>query len=102
MFSIGFFELLLVMIVGLLVMGPDRLPGAIRETTLWVRRIKRYLDDIKQDVESQIEDMDNDAMLVQMREGRRLLEEAQRDVQTAITPQSVKTKTAAPLSGEKP
>lgn len=85
MFSIGFLELMVVAIVGLLVMGPERLPGAVRETTLWINRIKRYASDLQQDFESQVEDMDNDAMLASMRQGRRLLDEAQRDINAALT-----------------
>ena len=36
MFDIGFTELLLVGLVALMVLGPERLPGAVRTTGLWV------------------------------------------------------------------
>ena len=54
MFDIGFSELLLVGLVALLVLGPERLPGAIRTTSLWVGRIKRSFQSIKAEVEREI------------------------------------------------
>ncbi len=54
MFDIGFTELLLVGIVALLVLGPDRLPGAVRTAGLWIGRIKRSFSAIKADVEREI------------------------------------------------
>jgi len=51
MFDMGFTELLLVGIVGLLVIGPERLPGTIRTTMVWVNRIRRSCaTTLKQDV----------------------------------------------------
>ena len=41
MFDIGFFELLLVLLVGLVVLGPNRLPEAIKSISrslLWIKR----------------------------------------------------------------
>ena len=38
MFDIGFSELLLIAIIGLLVLGPERLPTAIRTASLWLGR----------------------------------------------------------------
>jgi len=41
MFDIGFFELLLVLLVGLVVLGPNRLPEAIKSISrslLWIKK----------------------------------------------------------------
>ncbi len=54
MFDIGFSELLLVGIVALVVLGPDRLPGAVRTAGLWIGRIKRSFSAIKAEVEREI------------------------------------------------
>ncbi len=54
MFDIGFSELILVGIVALLVIGPDRLPSAARVAGLWVGRIKRSFNSIKEDVEREL------------------------------------------------
>ncbi|HTN29954.1 MAG TPA: Sec-independent protein translocase protein TatB [Pseudomonas sp.] len=54
MFDIGFSELLLVGLVALVVLGPERLPGAARTAGLWIGRIKRSFLSIKTEVEREI------------------------------------------------
>ena len=54
MFDIGFAELLLIAVVGLLVLGPERLPGAVRTTSLWVGRLRRSFSSMKQEIEREI------------------------------------------------
>ena len=54
MFDIGFMELLLVGLVALIVLGPERLPGAVRTAGLWVGRLKRSFSNIKAEVEREI------------------------------------------------
>lgn len=54
MFDIGFMELLLVGLVALFVLGPERLPGAVRTAGLWVGRLKRSFSNIKAEVEREI------------------------------------------------
>lgn len=54
MFGISFGELLLVGLVALLVLGPERLPGAARTAGLWIGRLKRSFNTIKQEVEREI------------------------------------------------
>ena len=54
MFGISFSELLLVGLVALLVLGPERLPGAARTAGLWIGRLKRSFNAIKQEVEREI------------------------------------------------
>ena len=41
MFDIGGLELLLIAVVGLLVIGPERLPEALRTLGLWLGRLRR-------------------------------------------------------------
>lgn len=54
MFDIGFMELLLISIVALIVIGPERLPGAIRTATLWIGRAKRSFNQVKSEIEKEI------------------------------------------------
>ena len=54
MFDIGFPELMLVSVVALLVIGPEKLPGSIRTLTLWIGRIRRSFNNIKAEVEREI------------------------------------------------
>lgn len=54
MFGIGFFELVVVGLVGLVVLGPERLPGAVRTASLWIGRLRRNFNSIKADIEKEI------------------------------------------------
>lgn len=54
MFDIGFFELLIITVVGLVVLGPERLPGAIRSTMKSVRSIKNTANGFRQEIEQQL------------------------------------------------
>ena len=54
MFDIGFMELVLISIVALIVIGPERLPGAIRTASLWIGRAKRSFNQVKSEIEKEI------------------------------------------------
>lgn len=54
MFDIGFIEMLVVAIVALLVLGPERLPVAVRTAGLAIGRIKRGFADVRSQVEREI------------------------------------------------
>lgn len=54
MFDIGFLEMVLVAVVGLLVLGPEKLPGAVRMAGLYIGRIKRSLAEVRSQVEREI------------------------------------------------
>jgi len=54
MFDIGFLEILLISVVALLILGPDKLPGAIRTMGLWIGRLRRNFDNLKRDIEKEI------------------------------------------------
>ena len=51
MFDIGFSELLVIAIVALIVLGPERLPTAARFTGLWVRRARAQWYSVKAELE---------------------------------------------------
>ncbi|MBY5923686.1 MULTISPECIES: Sec-independent protein translocase protein TatB [unclassified Halomonas] len=55
MFDIGFLELLIIGVVGLLVLGPERLPKAARTAGLWVGRIKRSVAGMQREISAQLE-----------------------------------------------
>lgn len=74
MFDIGFTELILVSIVGLLVLGPERLPGAIRTVSLWLGRLRRSFNSIRAEIEREInaeeikQDLHNEAVMQSLKE----------------------------------
>lgn len=54
MFDIGFFELLLISIISLVVLGPERLPVAIRTIRDWISGIKRFSNSIKTELTEEL------------------------------------------------
>jgi sec-independent protein translocase protein TatB len=54
MFDIGFWEILLICVLALLVLGPERLPGAMRSTLKTVRSVRNMATGFKDEVEQQL------------------------------------------------
>lgn len=55
MFDIGFSELLLIGVVALVVIGPERLPKVARTVGLLLGRAQRYVSDVKSEIHREIE-----------------------------------------------
>jgi sec-independent protein translocase protein TatB len=70
-FDIGFAELLLIGVVGLLVIGPEQLPGAVRTTLAWVNRFRRSFDQIRTEVRRELH---NDEILQNLKTESQTLE----------------------------
>jgi len=54
MFDIGFWELLLIGIMALVVLGPERLPVAIRTVRSWIANIRRVSDNVKTELTEEL------------------------------------------------
>lgn len=55
MFDIGFTEILLIGIVALVVIGPERLPAVARTVGLWIGKLQRFVTGVKSDLASELE-----------------------------------------------
>ncbi|MEZ5501771.1 MAG: Sec-independent protein translocase protein TatB [Halioglobus sp.] len=98
MFDIGFSELLLIGVVALLVIGPERLPETVRTASIWLNRIRRGFNEIKQEVQQELH---NDAVMRELREtGEQLRKDASavgRELQnTAATPPTTPPEVSGP------
>jgi sec-independent protein translocase protein TatB len=51
--DIGIQEILLISVIALIVLGPERLPSAVRSLAIWIGKIKRSFNDIKSDIEKE-------------------------------------------------
>lgn len=67
MLDIGFAELLVISAVALFVVGPERLPSAIRSISLWLGRVRRGFEEIKSDVSRELH---NEEVMRALRESR--------------------------------
>ncbi len=54
MFDIGFWELTTIAVIALLVIGPDKLPGVARTAGKWVGRARRFVSDVKTDIDREL------------------------------------------------
>jgi sec-independent protein translocase protein TatB len=54
MFDIGFLELAIIAVVGLIVIGPERLPEVARTVGTWVGRFRRFVTSVKSDIDREL------------------------------------------------
>ena len=54
MFDIGFTEILLIAVVALVVLGPEKLPMAVRTLGLWVGKVKRTISGIQSEISEEL------------------------------------------------
>lgn len=87
MFDVGFSELVLIFIVGLLVLGPERLPGVIRTGSLWLARLRRSFNDIRAEIERESgldelkRDLHNQSIMDSLKDVRNDLQQTQQQLQ---------------------
>lgn len=77
MFDFGFSEMLVVAIVALVVIGPERLPKVARQAGQWTTKLRRYVDDVKADFNRQIE-------LSELRNLKKDVEDAARSIEGSV------------------
>ena len=54
MFDVGFWEVSLIFVVALLVVGPEKLPGLARTVGLYVGKARRYADHVRREIENDV------------------------------------------------
>src|SRR5204863_9320853 len=77
MFDIGFSELLVIGIVALIVIGPERLPKVARTLGHLFGRMQRYVNDVKADISREME-------LDELRKLQATVQEAARDIEHSV------------------
>ena len=106
MFDIGFPELVLVSIIALLVIGPERLPETIRAVSLWIGRFRRTFTELKQEIENEIgadeirAQLHNESIMQEVEKARESLDEVKDSVNDVIREASSPIKPASPIAGE--
>ena len=55
MFDIGFSELFMILVIALIVIGPERLPGVAKKVGRYVGKAKRTFENVKREVQSEFE-----------------------------------------------
>jgi len=116
MFDVGFSEMLLCAVIALLVLGPERLPGAVRAASLWIGRFRRSFNDIKSEFEREIgaddirRQLHNEQVMKKLESGKQQLQKLQNELRAieqsaqretrSITQTTANQSSTAPLSPE--
>lgn len=101
MFDIGFTELLVIGVVALVVIGPERLPRVARTVGHLMGRMQRYVADVKADIDREIE-------LDELRKMRDTVQQTAGDIQSSIekelhdTERTINAALASPGNPEEP
>ena len=93
MLDIGFLELMLIGIVALLVLGPERLPKAARTAGLWIGKIKRTVSGMQREISAQLEAEElRQKLNEQQKKLDDSLKKAKQDVESIAEPSGQTTK----------
>jgi sec-independent protein translocase protein TatB len=86
MFDIGFSELMVIGVVALIVIGPEKLPRMARTVGHLAGRLQRYVSDVKADINREIE-------LEELRKMRDSMQQAASSFETNVQSEIAKTET---------
>ena len=78
MFDIGFSEMVMLAVVALVVLGPERLPKVAKQGGQWLGKMRRYVDDVKSDINRQME-------LSELRKLQAQVTDAAKDLEKSVT-----------------
>ncbi len=100
MFDIGFTELVVIFVVTLIVVGPDRLPLVARKMGIYIGKMRRSFQSIKAEVEQELE---IEAVKAQLKENAMLAEAKEIEEELSKTVETVNSGKILPTSEqEKP
>lgn len=91
MFNIAPTELLLVGIVALLVIGPERLPSTIKTVSLWVGRFRRSFYKVKNEIERELNadeirrQLHNEAVMDDLESAKSQMSQLAKDTEKSIS-----------------
>lgn len=77
MFGLGFGEILLIVVVALVVLGPERLPKVAHNAGMWVGRIQNFINNVKTELSQQ-------AGVAEFKQARDSIENAARSIEFDI------------------
>jgi sec-independent protein translocase protein TatB len=93
MFDFGFSELLMIAVVALVVIGPERLPGVARTVGRFAGRLQRYVHDIKRDFNREVEFEEIKRLQHEMETTVQSMQESMRMVETTLQQETRKQQT---------
>jgi len=94
MFDIGFWELGLIGVVALLVIGPERLPGVARSAGMWIGRVRRFVSTTQADISNELGKADELKRLLEeqtrIKSAHEIIEQTANEVRESLSVPSLK------------
>jgi len=88
-FDVGFTEILMIGVVALVVIGPERLPDVARTAGSWIGKMQRFVRGVKTDLASELQSGDLQKLIgdqkEQIDELRRMVKSTTRDIESSTT-----------------
>ena len=106
MLDIGFMELLLIVVIALVVLGPERLPGAVRTTAFWVGKLRRSFQNAKDELERELNvdeikrQIHNDAVMQELEKTKASIDATMQQTIQRTMQQTMDTTDSAPSQSE--
>ena len=87
MFGIGAFELFAILVIAMIILGPDRLPRAMGTVGSWVRELRRLTREFRAEFDEEIKLLQGelDTIREEAELTRKELEEIRSDIETSMT-----------------
>lgn len=103
MFDIGFAEILIIGVIALLVLGPDKLPVALKTCGMWIGRIKRSVTAIQHEISEELRvdelrrttAISKEELEKELSEMRKPFKAAAKDVESAVSDDPPNTQQSA-------
>ncbi|CAH0991835.1 Sec-independent protein translocase protein TatB [Sinobacterium norvegicum] len=90
MFDIGFTELLMIGVIALVVLGPERLPHAVRTTSRWLGKIRSMFNQVKDQIEKELDadeirqQIHNESIMQQLDKGKNDADASLDDIRASL------------------
>lgn len=90
MFNVGPFEILIIFVIALLVLGPERLPQAVKTAGLWIGRFRRSFYKVKAEIERELNadeirrQLHNESVMEEIRDAKARVETVARETRQSV------------------
>ena len=90
MFNIHSTEILLILIIALIVIGPEKLPATIKTASLWIGRFRRSFYKVKSEIERELNtdeirrQLHNESVMAQIDETKTKVETIAKETETSV------------------
>ena len=100
MFDVGFSEMIVIAVVALIVIGPEKLPRVARTVGALIGRMQRYVNDVKADINREIELDELKKMHATVKDAAQSIESSVKDTMSSFESQATELNSA--VSGATP